>query len=391
MKLIRSIIVLILCHLFKLIMSYTRLVLFFCSIFMLTFSFAQEGTTPCYQFVGKDSIRINLNAHKVPVTQNCASFYRLAKVNPINLSIEGYFEDYYMNDTISVQGTFKDNQLHGKAFVYYDNGNKIFEGTYDKGKKIGIWIYWYKNGNIRKKISYENDEIKIVEHYKKNGKIKIENGNGKYTDRGYHKRLVMSGELKDGVPDGEWKIVNQFLGALAYKEEYKNGKFIKGISFHNASGMKKEYFTEPYVRLDDGVIVARSKSIEDCSSCSKGRIDYKSVSFKSAKGDKSFYEYLGKTYKTDNIKGYTLCSFVVSEKGNIQNLKIENSSAVEFDESNTLTKIILNSGKWTPRIQQSIMPTSGRNTLSRKKINKPIPTVINFIIKYSDKGYVFYP
>ncbi|SEL14029.1 hypothetical protein SAMN04487910_1835 [Aquimarina amphilecti] len=86
---------------------------------------AQKGTDPCFRFIAKDSVRIHLDSAEQPITQDCAYFYRLAKVNPENLINDGYFEDYYMDNRIAVKATMENGKLEGNAVVYFDNGNKL--------------------------------------------------------------------------------------------------------------------------------------------------------------------------------------------------------------------------------------------------------------------------
>ncbi|SEL13960.1 hypothetical protein SAMN04487910_1832 [Aquimarina amphilecti] len=352
---------------------------------------AQKGTDPCFQFIAKDSVRIHLDSAEQPITQDCAYFYRLAKVNPENLTIDGYFEDYYMDNSIAVKATMENGQLEGNAVVYFDNGNKLMEGNYENGKKVGIWKHWYKSGKPYITYNYEDNQVKILEYYTKRGKKKVENGFGSFkNDRG-RRHAVVKGKVKSGLPDGIWTLKSKSNNRLIYKEEYNEGKFIKGEGYPLGALSKTTYSTIPYISLDGNIEVSKTISIEECKSCTKHMVGYKNVGYQSSQKGNDFYSYLGKTYTTNNKKGYSLCSFVISTTGTIQNIKIQNSSAVAIDETVDIKYLILNSGSWTPRILKDRMPKHGLNGISRKTVNAAIPTVVNFVIHYTDNGYFLYP
>ncbi len=74
-----------------------------------------------------------------------------------------YYAEYY-ND-----------ELHGIACDYYNNGSPEWERTYVNGKKEGESKSWYPNGQLREHCFYHED--KLVNTYKQwesNGKLSIE-------------------------------------------------------------------------------------------------------------------------------------------------------------------------------------------------------------------------
>lgn len=364
------------------------------SILFTQLAIAQQGFDPCFRFVAKDSVKIHLDNAERPVTQDCAFFYRLAKVNPENLTIEGAFEDYYIaNDAIATRATIIDGLLEGKAIVYYENGNKLMEGVYKNGKKVGIWKHWYENGKPYVTYSYEDNTAKILEYYTKRGKKKVENGNskGKTITIKNHRHANIKGKLKNGLPDGQWTLSRITTNTIVFKEEYKNGRFIKGEGYPFGSPTLKKYTDTPYIKLDDGIEAARMKNIKECNSCTKHMARYTKLGYQSPEKDANFYEYLAKHFTTDNTKGYTLCSFVVTAKGTLKDITVDQSSAVIHDDTATLKMLIQQSGLWKARIIKDAMPKRGLNGISRKDINEPIPTVINFVIHYTEKGYLLYP
>ncbi|WP_378180850.1 toxin-antitoxin system YwqK family antitoxin [Aquimarina sp. SS2-1] len=355
-------------------------------------SFAQQGFEPCFRFVAKDSVRIHLDKEEKPVTQDCAYFYRLAKVNPENLNIESYFEDYYIhNDTLAVKASVKEGKLEGNSIVYYDNGNKMMEGAYKNGKKTGEWKHWYENGKPYITYLYKDGQVRILEYFSRKGKVKVKDGNGTFKNSRGKRHATIEGKVKNGLPDGVWTLTHKSNDRRIYTETYELGKFIKGEGYLFGSYTKTTYTAAPFIAIDGDLEAAESLNLNDCNSCEKHMVGYKNIDYQSALGTDNFYSYLAKIYTTNNKKGYALCSFIVSETGLLKDISINNSSAVVNDDTAELKSLILNSGTWTPRILDAIMTKRKIPGISRRMVKKPIPTVINFVIHYTDKGYLLYP
>jgi antitoxin component YwqK of YwqJK toxin-antitoxin module len=64
--------------------------------------------------------------------------------------------------------THEDNRIqkvaHGKTIQYYENGNVLSISNHEYGLPDGIWIGYYKSGNLKYKMIYEN---KIYKSYEK--------------------------------------------------------------------------------------------------------------------------------------------------------------------------------------------------------------------------------
>ena len=80
---------------------------------------------------------------------------------------DGLWTEWYQNGQKSFEIIYKkgiyyelnsDKPYSGEVIVYYDyeNEDKYFEGNYKDGKEDGLWTYWYRNGQLEKKIIYEN-------------------------------------------------------------------------------------------------------------------------------------------------------------------------------------------------------------------------------------------
>jgi antitoxin component YwqK of YwqJK toxin-antitoxin module len=80
---------------------------------------------------------------------------------------DGLYTEWYANGQKKFEVIYKkglyyelnsDKPYSGEVIVYYDyeNEDKYFEGNYKDGKEDGLWTYWYRNGQLEKKIIYEN-------------------------------------------------------------------------------------------------------------------------------------------------------------------------------------------------------------------------------------------
>ena len=88
---------------------------------------------------------------------------------------------------------YKDGLMYapysGEAVWYYDNGQKMEEGTYKDGELDGLWTNWYENGQKRFEGTYKDGELdgKITQWYE-NGQKSVEatykdgGHDGKYTE-----------------------------------------------------------------------------------------------------------------------------------------------------------------------------------------------------------------
>ena len=65
-----------------------------------------------------------------------------------------YGEKYNHEDTIMFSGTFKTKDLKfrkGYYIKYYPNGYKEYEGNFTEDKHNGNWVFYYQNGQVKKK------------------------------------------------------------------------------------------------------------------------------------------------------------------------------------------------------------------------------------------------
>jgi len=176
--------------------------IYVCFFFFLMFSiklFSQETTTVYY----------NEEWEEVS-NKDDASYYRKAFKNKNKVWT---VHDYYINKKIQMTGFYISNRLEvklGLFIYYYENGQKSSEGEYLNNYMEGQWSYWYESGKIKEKNYLKSGLIYSTEVFYKNGKIKY-SGKFKYGKRhgkwiywNTDGRITVEGDFKKGKRHGEW-------------------------------------------------------------------------------------------------------------------------------------------------------------------------------------------
>jgi TonB family protein len=204
----------------------------------------------------------------------------------------------------------------GLITTYFENGNKKEEYTIDQSGIIGIKTGWYENGKTKYIKEYFKStkkilpEIKIIQFWDKDNNQKIIDGNGFFED--VENQCHEKGMIKNGLRTGKWEGEDQLNSfAITFKEEYDNGKLIKGVS---TDKMNIEY---SYTEVNEAP--------------------------KPSKGYDHFYKYIGKKFKMSKkleaTGGKVILSFVIEKNGSISDVKVLRSAGIEFDtESMRLVK-----------------------------------------------------
>ncbi|HLX90191.1 MAG TPA: hypothetical protein VKR32_00830 [Puia sp.] len=188
--------------------------------------------------LGGDSILIFLNAQANYLSeQECARYYRIAHVNKY-FQFDGPSTDYEAdNDSLCDRFTYSAGALNGPCTWYYRNGSTRQEGEYANNHRVGYWNYFYDNGQKAKTINFASYGTFLVDSYTTTGEPLVEHGNGTFTgivDLGRLDNFVeytVSGKVKDGVPDGDWKLFRGRTPTPFVIEKFSAGKFIKGTQY----------------------------------------------------------------------------------------------------------------------------------------------------------------
>lgn len=182
------------------------------------------------------------------VEKNCAEFYRKGKMDSTNLSLVGPVKDYYTNDTLALEAHLENGLLNGPAIFYHKNGKIRSKGRYLENNRTGVWTHFYDNGNLEKVINIVRGFPFIVSYQQPNGKQKVVQGNGKYTGEflvaNSCSPYEITGDVAEGKMHGKWEVYAAFNHQKVATEYYEKGKYIKTES-------RGETFTgEPIISIN---------------------------------------------------------------------------------------------------------------------------------------------
>lgn len=265
-----------------------------------------------------------------PTSQGNHEYYRIVKDYYLNLK-EYKIHDYYKNDILKTTATIsrKNNGSYiGEKTTYYTNGNKKNITNYIKGDPIGKTLNYYENGNLKDEgentgnYNETGKYYKLNQYWDKNKNHLIINGNGIYyfsNDSG----LTEKGTYKDGYKNGIFEGKN-LKKDTSYREEYENGKFIKGTRTF-ANNTKSKYF------------VLEKKSF-------------------AKKGMQHFHNFIAANFNntkesiSNNIQGKIYIKFIVDENGKITDPKILKGLGYGLDEE--VIRVLLKYENWVPGEQR---------------------------------------
>jgi antitoxin component YwqK of YwqJK toxin-antitoxin module len=211
-----------------------RLIIIFHSVFILSINCISQKNI--YFQNSENTSIIYLDCSGKITNKANAIIFRVAKFDNERFAFKDSVFDYFISNGKEALKMFNVNGLpEGQIKTYYENGSPKEIGIYKQGKRDSIWCFFYKNGNIEKKINYKNNISRLIEYYKKNGKPIFIDGNGEYkgecnTNANSCVLRTIKGKVKDGLMVDRWKI---FIDNTISTEVFENGKFIRGKDDHN--------------------------------------------------------------------------------------------------------------------------------------------------------------
>lgn len=282
--------------------------------------------------VSENDKTIYLDSLWEETTQGNHKYYKIIKDYHSDLK-EYKIYVYYKNDKLKTATTLngKDGgSPNGEEINYYENGNIKEIIYYINGRPSGKTESYYQNGNIKEKGEYTGNydeagkSYKLNQYWDENKNHLIVDGNGFYSCKN-NLDYTETGKYKDGFKDGIFEGKNLKTNT-SYKEEYQNGKFIKGTRTF-ADNTKSEYFEiekKPFPK----------------------------------KGIQDFYNYIGKNFKKtkeaiqNKISGKLYVNFVIDKDGEIVEPKIVKPLGYGLDEE--AIRVITNYENWIPGQQRGM-------------------------------------
>ncbi|MEO7922949.1 MAG: hypothetical protein ABIR30_04675 [Chitinophagaceae bacterium] len=172
-----------------------------------------------------------------------ASYYRIGMINMDSLLFyKGRVLDFYMSDTMQMEGNYLPYGIKEGTFIfYYSTGKPSVIGQYTGNQMDGLWEYFYPNGQTKLKIDFAGNAKKfsVLEAFDSTGKMTASNGTGKFEMLVRYRDVSMTyrleGQVLDGKRHGSWS----FYGfhpilekeVLVVKEVYEKGDLKKGTVY----------------------------------------------------------------------------------------------------------------------------------------------------------------
>ncbi len=162
----------------------------------------------------------------------------------------GIWKYYYKNGQLGEIGEYKNGIEIGIWKSYYENGQLEEIGKYENGEQTGVWKSYYKNGNLKKSQEYKNGDMTgEFKLYFENGQLKIA---GSYSAESELK----AGEWKYYYENGQLKEVGNYTGDItSYDVD------------NNKTGEWKSYYENGNLReitlYDEGHKIGETKKFND--------------------------------------------------------------------------------------------------------------------------------
>lgn len=232
-------------------------------------------------------------------------------------------KEYYKSGKLAMAGSIipsKNDKRLGSFNYFFENGIKKSIELYDEGLLKSKYDF-YEKGQKKMVSEYSfnikqlTNEKKITQFWDEDGTQKVIDGNGflENTEEGESEK----GEIKEGLKEGIWEGKQD---KFSYKEKYKNGILLSGVSVDEFSELHS---------YNELLIMPVPK-----------------------KGIKDFYEYIGQNMfvPEGSIGGKIVIAFLVDKNGKIIKTKIEKD--IGYEGGKEAIKVLLKYGNWQPGIHR---------------------------------------
>jgi len=175
-----------------------------------------------------------------------ASYYRFGRIIIDTFwYYQGYIADYYITDTMEMEGNYSAlGEKEGFFYFYYPNGKQKASGEYISNHRFGVWEYYHPDGNLRLRIRYTGDDknFTVLDYIDSTGKVMTKDSTGTFEFELQNGRDLyrLEGEVSNGQRAGTWKYYSDLSyknkEQLLIKESYEKGEFKKGYLYNPMGG-----------------------------------------------------------------------------------------------------------------------------------------------------------
>jgi antitoxin component YwqK of YwqJK toxin-antitoxin module len=257
--------------------------------------------------------RILYDSNGVETEAGPAAYYRVGFRDSLG-RWDGAVREYYANGAIRMKGSFKQNERDGVFLYYSDKKKHTAAGRYVDNQRFGKWETYHANGRIASEVFY-NGEAFVKNVWDSVGNHLVVDGNGREVQHYPNGVIAIEGEYRHGVKEGYW-YGRHPNGEMYFEETFHGGRLLQGKS-RTLAGETFVYDESSMFPIPEG-------------------------------GFENFYAYVKtETRKLDSDElGHVKISFLVSRKGVLSQLYIEQSATPALDVK--AMSIIREGPRWLP-------------------------------------------
>jgi antitoxin component YwqK of YwqJK toxin-antitoxin module len=257
--------------------------------------------------------RILYDSNGVETESGPAAYYRVGFRDSLG-RWDGAVREYYANGAIRMKGSFKQNERDGVFLYYSDKKKHTAAGRYVDNQRFGKWETYHANGRIASEVFY-NGEAFVKNVWDSVGNHLVVDGNGREVQHYPNGVIAIEGEYRHGVKEGYW-YGRHPNGEMYFEETFHGGRLLQGKS-RTLAGETFVYDESSMFPIPEG-------------------------------GFENFYAYVKtETRKLDSDElGHVKISFLVSRKGVLSQLYIEQSATPALDVK--AMSIIREGPRWLP-------------------------------------------
>jgi antitoxin component YwqK of YwqJK toxin-antitoxin module len=212
-------------------------------VFHQSISSGQNSPPKFYEIIENDSVMFFFNGRNMFVEKACADFVRYSRIDKDGF-FHGYFDDLSIDNVLLGKGHYVHGRKHGYFEVHYPDGSMRCKGNYADDKPIGQWEYFYEDELPERTLKITDSDTLLIRFADKKGNVKVMDGNGEFNgpiavSQTPTNVVNAKGKIENGKPNGKWTSI--LVNNIVYcKEEFENGKFVRG-TFPNAIAGSKKY------------------------------------------------------------------------------------------------------------------------------------------------------
>jgi antitoxin component YwqK of YwqJK toxin-antitoxin module len=125
---------------------------------------------------------------------------------------------------------------NGEFISYHPGGQVKQKGKVKDGRKVGLWYTYHPNGQLSEKSRWDGDTCLVIDAWNDKGEPLVQNGNGTYVVTGDTGKMLVKGDFKNGLQDGEWLLYYPDGATVMQAFQYAGGLFEGQSSGYYESG-----------------------------------------------------------------------------------------------------------------------------------------------------------